>query len=288
MNFDLARQHLTGEGSDALIAFMAAQSVDLPQAGDTSVERAKAVELGWLDPANQRPTDTGILASDSCREYLFWLQRDKALPFENALPHLARSVFSDKYVCEIGAGMGANLMSLSTTGATLIGVEPMDAYVRLGDIFRMREGLPPVEMRAGGAEALPFDADEVDLVLLVSAHQYFDIHVALKEIARVLKPGGELILIGGTLPGYITEISGKAITGKTSPKAFAMTVANTLGYMALGRRIIPSRGGFSTSRPIYPTQAAMTRWMRAVGFEQVVRPDRIGFETCFYAKLSDG
>ena len=287
MNFDVAQQHLLGDGSDAMIAFMASQSVIIKKLGDTSAAKAKAVEFGWLDPTTGKPSVLGVMVSDSCREYMFWQQRGRALPFENALPQLGRATFEGKYIAEIGAGMGANLMSLTTTDARLCGVEPVDTYVRLGDIFRIREGMQPIEMRAGGAEALPFAANELDLVLLVSAHQYFEVHVALEEIARVIKPGGELILIGGTLPDYIKEIGSKVIVGKSSPKAFLMTVANTLGYMALGRRVIPSRGGFSTSRPIYPTRAAMTRWMRAVGFEQVVSPDRIGFETCFYAKLSD-
>ncbi|MDP5087031.1 MAG: class I SAM-dependent methyltransferase [Yoonia sp.] len=286
MSLDAARQYLLGDGSDALIAFMAAQSVDLAQTGDTSLPKARAVELGWLDPVTEQRTATGIFVSDSCREYLFWQKRDRKLPFENTLAHLGRAVFKDKHVCEIGAGMGANLMSLATTNTKLCGVEPVDAYIVLGDIFREREGLEPIEIRIGGAEALPFEADEVDLILLVSAHQYFDIHLALKEIARVLRPGGELILIGGTLWPYFTQIGRQVIAGKSSPKDFLITVTNTLSYMAFGRRIIPSRSGFSTARPVYPTRAAMKRWMRAAGFEQVVEPDSIEDETCFFVKQS--
>lgn len=287
MNFDLARQHLLRDGSDALIAFMASQSVSIGDLDDTSAAKTKAVELGWLDPATNKPTDLGVMASDSCREYIFWQQRKGQLPFENALPHLDRATFAGKAVCEIGAGMGANLMSLTSTTTSLCGVEPVEAYVRLGDIFREREALPAVEIHAGGAEAMPFDGDTFDLVLLVSAHQYTDIQRALEEIARVLKPGGELILIGGTLPKFVSEIGPMTIKGSVSRKGFVITVINTLSYMAVGRRIIPSRSRFSTARPIYPTRAAMNRWMRAAGFEQVVKPDAIGDETCFYVKQSD-
>jgi ubiquinone/menaquinone biosynthesis C-methylase UbiE len=286
MQPEAAQTYLQGHGSDALITFMAGQSVVIDAAGDMSDAKAKAVELGWLDPETDQRTTLGFLVSDSCREYLFWQQRAKKLPFENTLPHLDRAVFEGKYMCEIGAGMGANLMSLASPQTRLCGVEPVEAYVQLGDIFRAREGMAPIEMRAGGAEALPFETDELDLVLLVSAHQYFDIHVALKEIARVLKPGGELILIGASFSSYLKNTGGEVMTGKSDPKAFVITVINTLSYTALGRRIIPSRSGFSTSRPIYPTRAAMVRWMRAVGFEQLERPDVVGPETCYYAKLS--
>jgi ubiquinone/menaquinone biosynthesis C-methylase UbiE len=286
MQLDVAREYLQDHDADVLIAFMAGQSVDMDGAGNTSDAMAKATELGWLDPVTGQRTNLGFLVSDSCREYLFWQQRDRKLPFEDALPHLERAVFEDKYLCEIGAGMGANLMSLASSSARLCGVEPVDAYVQLGDIFRAREGIAPIEMRAGGAEALPFETDALDLVLLVTAHQYFDIHVALKEIARVLKQGGELILIGASFSSYLKNTGGAVMTGKSDPKAFLITVINTLSYTALGRRIIPSRSGFSTSRPIYPTRAAMVRWMRAVGFEQLERPDVVGPETCYYAKLS--
>ena len=288
MQLDVARRYLQGDGSDALIALMAGYSVDMGVRDDTSDAKAKAVELGWLDKATDQRTTLGILATDSCREYIFWQQRGGQLPFENALPHLNRATFAGKAVCEIGAGMGANLMSLTTTTSSLCGVEPVAAYVQLGDVFREREAMPPVDMRDGGAEALPFDAGTLDLVLLVSAHQYFDIHIALREIARVLRPGGELILIGGTLPKFVSEIGPMTIRDASSRKGFVITVANTLGYMATGRRIIPSRGGFSTSRPVYPTRAAMVRWMHVAGFEQVVRPDHVGDETCFYAKLTGG
>ena len=287
MQLEAAQTYLQGHGSDALITFMAGQSVVIDAAGDMSDAKAKAVELGWLDPETDQRTTLGFLVSDSCREYLFWQQRAKKLPFENALPHLDRAVFEGKYMCEIGAGMGANLMSLASPQTRLCGVEPVEAYVQLGDIFRAREGMAPIEMRAGGAEALPFETDELDLVLLVSAHQYFDIHVALKEIARVLKPGGELILIGASFSSYLKNTGGEVMTSKSDPKAFVITVINTLSYTALGRRIIPSRSGFSTSRPIYPTRAAMVRWMRAVGLEQLEQPDAVGPETCYYARLSD-
>lgn len=287
MQLKAAQTYLQGHGSDALITFMAGQSVVVDAAGDMSDAKAKAVELGWLDPVTGQRTTLGFLVSDSCREYLFWQQREKKLPFENALPHLKRAVFEGKYMCEIGAGMGANLMSLAGPQTRLCGVEPVEAYVQLGDIFRTREGMAPIEMRAGGAEALPFETDELDLVLLVSAHQYFDIHVALKEIARVLKQGGELILIGASFSSYLKHAGGAVMTGKSDPKAFLITVINTLSYTALGRRIIPSRSGFSTSRPIYPTRAAMVRWMRAVGLEQLEPPDAVGPETCYYARLSD-
>ena len=281
---EAARRHLLGEGSDALIRFMASQSVALKDGSVDEKAEQLARDLGWIDTATGKRTATGIFVSDSCREYLFWLGRDKALPFEGALPHLTGALFQDKYIVEIGAGMGPNLMSLAGRAGRLCGVEPVEAYAQLGAIFCARDGIAPPDMRIGSAESMPFGDNEVDLVLCITAHQYFDIRPALAEIARVLKPGGELVVIGAVFSSYAGRTAKRAIRSRGGAKTFGVTLANTLGYMALGRRIFPSRSGFTTSRPIYPTRAAMTRWMRQAGLQEAAPPGAVGPETCFYAR----
>lgn len=280
-----ARAHLLGDGSDALIRFMAGQSVSLDASHSPGDVEDLARDAGWLMPGSAERTTLGVFVSDSCREYLFWSERNKELPFEDDLKHLPDGVFDGKYIAEIGAGMGANMMSLAGRADRLCGVEPIEVYAQLGNVFSEREGLHSLEMRIGGAEALPFEDNTLDLVLCVSAHQYFDIIPAFREIARVLKPGGEVIVIGGTFSSYVDKRKKHALGGPEAPKAIAITILNTLGYMALGRRLILNRGPFSTSRPIYPTCKAMIRWMDQAGFRQIGQPIGIGAEACFYARL---
>lgn len=280
-----ARRHLLGEGSDTLIRFMAGHSVHLSDTAQSAITQEQAQKSGWIDPQTQQRTTLGIFVSDSCREYLFWKERDKTLPFEGELPHLSEALFAGKYVVEIGAGMGANLMSLVGRAERICGVEPVEAYAQLGEIFSTREGLEPVEMRLGGAEELPFEDNELDLVLCVSAHQYFDIIPAFHEISRVLKPGGELVVIGGVFSSYVGKALKKIINGSESAKATAITIVNSLSYMALNRRIVLSRGSFSTSRPIYPTKKAMRRWMYQAQLIEKNPPGDVTPETCFHAQL---
>lgn len=280
---EAARAALTGPLAEALIRFMAGQSAAPNGAASTEEIKAIARQSGWIDGQSDQRTTLGFMVSDSCREYLFWMERNRKLPFENSLPHLSDALFEGKYVAEIGSGKGANLMSLAHRTGRLCGVEPVEAYVQLGRIFCAREGLDAMDTHIGGAEALPFKDNEVDLVLCVSAHQYFDIIPAFAEIARVLKPGGELVIIGGVLSSYARHAP--RYMKSEGLKAVTITLLNSLGYTALGRRLIGQRGAFSTSRPIYPTTAAMVRWLSAAGFEQVNPPGQIGPETCFHARF---
>jgi ubiquinone/menaquinone biosynthesis C-methylase UbiE len=98
-------------------------------------------------------------------------------------------------VIEIGPGTGANLKFLDPRKVSWAGVDPnsfMEAYLRQEGA---RLGIA-LDLRLGMAEHLPFpdataDAVISTLVLCSTADQ----EQALREILRVLKPGGRLIFI---------------------------------------------------------------------------------------------
>jgi SAM-dependent methyltransferase len=185
---DKVQDAFLDDGSEALIAYLTGVNLGQPQSGDASA--AMATRLGWLDPATQTLTPLGWMVSDSCREYTFWRERARSLPFIGFTDALTESAFHGKAVLEIGSGMGANLMSLGQIAASVEGLEPMAIYRQMGAIFRQREGLPQVAQHAGRAEALPFADHSFDVVLYVSAHQYMELDSAFAEAARMLRPGG--------------------------------------------------------------------------------------------------
>lgn len=281
-----ARAQLLGPRSDALIGYMQTLSLSRDTGGVDPEVVQVARDLGWIaGPADQR-TELGFCAADSCREYRFWVERDRQLPFAGAAPHLEPERFRDRQVLEIGSGMGCNLMSLAAVGAKTRGLEPVEAYTQLGAIFCEREGLPVPEVRQGSAEDLPFGDGEIDLILCVSAHQYFDIHSALAEMARVLRPGGEVIIIGGTLGSFASGFLREIAERPAAAKAYVITIANTLSYTALGQRIIPGRGKLTTTRPIYPAPRAMRRMLRRAGLREKTRTVKVGQESCFHTERS--
>ena len=276
------RELLLDEGSDQLIRLMLNKSLMMELDADLSGAAQSARELGWIEGDSGDLTGEGRLASDSCREYAFWLDRGKALPFEGVAPHLTAEYFGNRNVMEIGSGMGANLLSLSAAGAGVCGIEPVAAYRQMGSIFAEREGLPPMDVRDGQAENLPFSDGQVDTVLCVSTHQYFDIHAALNEIARILRPGGELIIVGCTLEVYGPNGALELFGGLSRAKGYVVTMANTISYMMFGKRVLASRQAVSTSRPIYPSKRSMRRWLSSVGMTEVSPPCRAEGETCFH------
>jgi SAM-dependent methyltransferase len=90
-------------------------------------------------------------------------------------------------VLDLAAGTGKLTRALAATGASVIAVEP---------VAEMRAALP-AEVRAldGTAEAIPLDDASVDLVTVAQAFHWFDGDAALREIHRVLRPGGRLALL---------------------------------------------------------------------------------------------
>lgn len=64
-------------------------------------------------------------------------------------------------------------------------------------------GIANITTRQGYAESLPFDENTFDVVISrYSAHHWHDVGQALREVKRVLKPGGIVIFMDVSSPGH--------------------------------------------------------------------------------------
>lgn len=97
-------------------------------------------------------------------------------------------------VADLGCGTGALVARLAPFAARVIGV---DASTEMLAAARERvAGLHNVELRPGSLEALPIDSNSLDAVtLMLVLHHMPAPAEALAEAARVLKPGGRLLVV---------------------------------------------------------------------------------------------
>ncbi|WP_329189867.1 class I SAM-dependent methyltransferase [Actinacidiphila glaucinigra] len=93
---------------------------------------------------------------------------------------------------DVGSGTGRFTPALAREFGPVVGVEPS---VRMREVALARSGHPEVRYLAGGAEEMPVPADSADYALLfLSWHHVRDKSRAARELARVLRPGGRLLL----------------------------------------------------------------------------------------------
>lgn len=94
---------------------------------------------------------------------------------------------------DVGCGTGALLGHLSASHPTarLFGVDPVPEMLAMA-----RRRLPPaIRLAAGWAERLPFESGRFDVVVSCNVFHYIrQPMTALREMNRVLRPGGQLVM----------------------------------------------------------------------------------------------
>ncbi len=109
---------------------------------------------------------------------------------------LAGRVGPGRAVLEVAPGPGYLAIELAKLGPyRVVGLDISRSFVGMAAENARRAGVP-VNFRHGDAAAMPFDPDSFDLVVCRAAFKNFSEPVqALDEMQRVLKPGGEAVII---------------------------------------------------------------------------------------------
>ncbi len=121
-----------------------------------------------------------------------WMQSRLFARVHSAVLDLAASLSPPASVLDVGCGTGRLLRAAATRwpDAQLIGVDPAQGMVDIA-----RELTWGATFYRGLGESLPLPDSSVDLALsTLSFHHWHDKSAGVREIARVLRPGGHFIL----------------------------------------------------------------------------------------------
>lgn len=119
------------------------------------------------------------------------------------LPRLRRPPMAA--ILDVGCGTGLNLIEaarwLAPTGL-LCGIDISPGMVEVARAKTAALGLPAI-ITVGDAERLPYPDAAFDLVICNSVlHWFHDRAAALREMNRVLRPGGQVAIICASGPAY--------------------------------------------------------------------------------------
>ncbi len=158
------------------------------------------------------------------------------LPFANVAPLPA--------ILDVGCGTGINLLELARVLGPCRKLVGVDLSAGMLEVARRKAAAAGVAatFQVGDAEALDLPDGTFDLVVCNSAYHWFpDRARAIKEMARILRPGGQLLLTTLAWPGHAELI---AVVDKVWTRLF--------GH---------SCGAF----PEMPTSGEVTTQLRAAG-----------------------
>jgi ubiquinone/menaquinone biosynthesis C-methylase UbiE len=240
---------------------------------------------GEGDPGS-RPYFEDLLAKRS--EYAPWMADE--LDYAGA---------RDLRVLDVGCGQGIDVARYARAGANVTGVDLTPRHVELARRHAEALGLSP-EIVEGDAESLPFDDAVFDRVSSNGVlHHTPDMPAALREIRRVLVPGGEARVIvynRSSFHYWIAQVLERGILrgGLLRERSMSGVLASGVEQSSIGARPlvrvysprqlrrIMRRAGFddvgTTVRHYRPTDTTITQLLakRVSGLRDPAVLDRLG------------
>lgn len=106
-------------------------------------------------------------------------------------------------VLDLGSGAGHVSFTVADKVESVIAFDLSDAMLEVVATTAKERGLNNISTIKGNVESLPFESHSFDLIISrYSAHHWHDVEQALREVRRVLKPGGRVIFIDVVSPGH--------------------------------------------------------------------------------------
>ena len=104
-------------------------------------------------------------------------------------------------VLDVGCGAGHTALCFAPRVAEVVALDLTEAMLEQARGLAARRGLANLRFERGDAHALPFEDAAFDVVTCrVCAHHFARPERAVREVARVLRPGGRFVLVDSVAP----------------------------------------------------------------------------------------
>ncbi|GAA3215121.1 demethylmenaquinone methyltransferase [Microbacterium terregens] len=161
-------------------------------------------------------------------------------------------------ILDLAAGTGASSVALARSGAQVVAADFSPGMIAEGE--RRHRGIRNLTFVQADATALPFDADEFDTVTMsFGLRNVNDPQKALRELLRVTRPGGRLIVCEFSHPPS-RSFQGlyRFYNDRILPVVAKTVSSNADAYDYLNESIRE-----------WPDQRALSAWIREAGWTDV-------------------
>ena len=108
---------------------------------------------------------------------------------------------SGDVVLDVATGAGHVALALAPLVSSVVATDLATGMVDEARERGAEAGVLNLECRVADAERLPFDDEAFDLVTCrIAPHHFVDINAAIREAARVLRPGGRYVVVDSMSP----------------------------------------------------------------------------------------
>jgi ubiquinone/menaquinone biosynthesis C-methylase UbiE len=150
--------------------------------------------------------------ADARRTFDRWAGSYERDPFSRVIARLQRDALEalelgpKDRLLDVGCGTGAAVRAAAEVVDRAVGVDLSPKM--LTQARERAAGIPAVEFVEGDSENLPFGEEEFTAVLCTtSLHHYPRPEAAAREMARVLAPGGRVVIGDGTSDAVVMKVA---------------------------------------------------------------------------------
>jgi 2-polyprenyl-3-methyl-5-hydroxy-6-metoxy-1,4-benzoquinol methylase len=129
-------------------------------------------------------------------------------------------------VLDIGIGEGQTSVLLARAGADVTGIDVSKGALERAAGLATRCGVT-VDLRQMAGEDLQFDDASFDAILCMSAYHHMDLALAAREFARVLRPGGRLVMnepLATNPPAWLYRRMGRVLSREATSEESPLRV----------------------------------------------------------------